>query len=55
MIFLTFTQTLPIYADKSFIAQFASSNYHTINEDIIGVSKPYVSTITGIGSDEVRL
>ena len=54
--FLSFTQTLPIYADKSFIGnRFASSNYHTINEDIIGVSKLYVSTITGIGSDEVRL
>jgi len=54
--FLSFTQELPIYADKSFIGnRFTSSNYHTINEDIIGVSKLYVSTITGIGSDDVRL
>ena len=54
--FLTFGQTLPIYADASFIGnRFTVSNYNTLNEDIIGVTKFYLSTITGLGSDDVRL
>ena len=53
---LSFGQTLPIYADKSFIAnQFSTSLYKTINEDVIGVSKLYLSSINGLGSDDVRL
>ena len=53
---VSFGQTLPIYADKSFIANhFSSSNYKTINENIIGAGKIYLSTINGIGSDDVRL
>ena len=54
--FLSFGQTLPVYADKSFIGnKFTASGYRTLNEDIIGVSKLYISTINGLGSDDVRL
>ena len=53
---VSFGQNLPIYADKSFIANFLSaSKYKTINEDVIGAAKFYLSTINGIGSDDVRI
>ena len=51
-----FHQTLPIYADKrSVINTFTSSNYKSLSENIIGASKLFVSTITGVGDDDVRL
>ena len=53
---LTFAQSLPIYADKSFIAnRFTSSNYKYLNENVVGVGKFYLSTINGFGSDDVRI
>ena len=53
---LRFNQTLPVYADKSFIANtISSSNYKTITEDIIGVGKIFISAINGLGSDDVML
>ena len=53
---VSFGQTLPIFADKSSISNlFTSSNYKTINENMIGAGKIYLSTINGIGSDDVRL
>tara|TARA_X000001036_G_scaffold272236_1_gene252773 strand:+ start:1629 stop:3863 length:2235 start_codon:yes stop_codon:yes gene_type:complete len=53
---ISFSQSLPIYADKSFIANILSaSTYKTITEDIIGATKIYFSTINGLGSDHVRL
>ena len=49
-------QTLPLYADKSFISNFfTASNYKSINENVIGVGKLFLSTINGLGSDDVRL
>ncbi len=53
---LNFNQSLPLYADKSYIANsFSASTYKTISEDLIGVTKLYVSAVNGLGSDDVRL
>ncbi len=53
----TFNQVLPIYADKSFIENsFTLSNYKSFSEEnIVGASKLYVSTINGLSDDDVRL
>ena len=51
-----FSQTLPVYADKSFISNtFSYSTYKSLNEDITGAAKFYFSAINGIGEDDVRL
>ena len=53
---ISFTQTLPIYADKAFIANSLSmSSYATLTEDVIGAGKIYFTAINGLGSDDVRL
>ena len=53
---IRFGQTLPIVADSSFISNFFSaSKYKSLNENVVGVGKFYVSTINGLGSDDVRL
>lgn len=53
---VSFGQTLPLYADKSFISNyFAASGYRTLNENVVGASKLYLSTVNGLGSDDVRL
>jgi len=53
---ISFNQSLPIYADKSFISNtLSASTYRTINEDVIGATKIYFSAINGLGSDDVRL
>ena len=53
---IRFGQTLPIVADSSFISNFFSvSKYQSLNENIVGVGKLYVSTINGLGSDDVKL
>jgi outer membrane protein insertion porin family len=53
---LSFGQTLPFYADKSFIANtISASAYKTISDDVIGASKIYIAAINGLGSDDVRL
>jgi len=52
----SFSQSLPIYADKKFIANtFARSMYKTLNENVVGSAKVYLSSINGIGDDDVRL
>ncbi len=52
----SFNQTLPVYADKAFVANtFSSSLYNKINENVIGAAKFYASTINGINEDDVRL
>ena len=51
-----FGQSIPIYADKSFIANTLSiSAYKTLSENIIGSSKLYLATVNGVGDDDVRL
>ena len=53
----SFSQSLPVYADKSYISNtFSHSTYKSLSEDIIGAGKLYVSTINGVGADnDVRL
>ena len=53
---ISFNQTLPFYADKSFIGNtFSASTYKSFSEDFVGAGKFYVSAINGLGSDNVRL
>ena len=52
----SFSQSLPIYADKKFIGNtFSSSHYKALNENLVGSAKVYLSAINGIGDDNVRL
>ena len=52
----TFSQSLPVYADKKFIANtFTRSMYKSLNENVVGSAKFYLSAINGIGADDVRL
>ena len=52
----SFSQVLPVYADKSFISNtFSHSSYTSITPDIIGSGKIFLSAINGLGSDDVRL
>ncbi len=51
----SFNQSLPIYADKKFISNtIAASNYKSFSENVIGVSKIYLTSINGL-DDDVRL
>ena len=51
-----FNQSIPIYADKSFLNNsFSYSTYKSLTEDVIGAGKFYISAINGLGSDDVRL
>ena len=53
---VSFRQSLPIYADKSFWSNtFSASKYKSLNEDIVGASKIYLTAVNGLGSDDVRL
>ena len=53
---LSFGQTLPIAADKSYIAnRITASKYRSFGENIVGATKFFVSAINGIGEDDVRL
>lgn len=53
---ISFSQSLPIYADKSFLAnQFLSSSYKTLSENVIGASKIYLGSISGLSDDNVRI
>ena len=53
---VSFGQSLPLFADKSSISNlFRASTYKMLNEDIVGASKIYLSSINGLGSDDVRL
>ncbi len=52
----SFSQSLPIAADKAFITNtFSSSFYKSINENIIGSAKIYLASIDGLGGDDVRI
>ena len=53
---ISFGQDLPIFADKASISNFfTASAYKSLSENIVGASKLYLTTIDGLGSDEVRL
>ena len=52
----SFTQSLPFYADKSFIMNtFSRSGYKSFNDNVVGAAKIYLSAINGVGDDDVRL
>jgi outer membrane protein insertion porin family len=52
----SFSQEIPVVADKSFIANTLSSSfYKSFSENIVGASKIYLSSINGLGDDDVRL
>ncbi len=53
---ISFNQSLPIYADKRFIANtLSASAYKTLSENFIGSSKFLFTAIDGLGSDDVRI
>ncbi len=53
---IKFNQSLPLIADRTIIGNtFSSSIYRSISEDVIGATKIYLSSIDGLGSDNVRL
>ena len=53
---INFGQKLPLYADKYYLSNtLSASKYKTLNEDIIGASKFFLSSINGLGSDDVSL
>ena len=53
---VSFSQSLPVYADKSFVANtFTASTYKSITENVIGATKFLFSSINGIGDDDVRI
>tara|TARA_B100001059_G_C17830577_1_gene584388 strand:+ start:1621 stop:3855 length:2235 start_codon:yes stop_codon:yes gene_type:complete len=53
---LSFNQSVPLYADKSFISNTLKiSKYHSFNEDVVGSGKLFLSSINGLNDDDVRL
>ena len=53
---MSFGQELPLVADKSYISNlFRISSYKTLNENVVGASKLFISTINALGSDDVRI
>ncbi len=53
---ISFNQTLPIYADKSAIANtLSASAYRTLSEDFIASTKFLFTAINGLGDDDARL
>ena len=53
---ISFHQSIPAYADKSFISNvFKLSKYHSFNEDIVGSGKLFLAGVNGLNDDDVRL
>ena len=53
---VSFNQSLPLFADRRSVSNtFTMSKYKSINENIVGAGKVYLSAINGIGDDDVRL
>ena len=53
---LSFSQSLPFYANRSFISNSLSlSKYHSLNEDVVGSGKLFLSAVNGLRGDDVRL
>ena len=51
-----FEQTLPFYADRSYLSNTITySKYNSFSENIIGAGKIYLSSINGLNDDDVRL
>jgi len=53
---LGFNQSLPLIADKRFIDNtFTASKYVSLNENVVGASKLFVSAINGFNNEDVRV
>ena len=53
---ISFNQNLPIIADRQAIENtFNATKYKLFSDDVVGASKFYISSISGIGDDNVRL
>ncbi len=53
---IDFGQSIPLYADKSFISNtFSVSNYKLFTENIVGSSKLFLTAVNGLKDDDVRL
>jgi len=53
---ISFNQSFPFYADKSFISnEISASYYNSFSENIVGAAKIYAGAINGLGEDDVRL
>ncbi len=53
---ISFDQSLPIFADKQAISNtFRVTKYKSLTDDVVGAGKLYLSSINGIGEDDVRL
>ncbi len=53
---ISFNQSLPIIADKNFIANtFSASTYKSFSEDFVGAGKIYLAAVNGLQDDDVRL
>ncbi len=53
---VSFRQSIPIYADKSYLDNRINySLYNAFNENLVGAAKFHLSTINGLGDDDVRL
>ena len=53
---LSFSQSFPFYADRSFISNtFSASKFHSFSEDVIGTGKLYLKSVNGLNDDNVRL
>lgn len=53
---IRFGQDLPLYSDSASIANsFSASKYKSLNENVVGVGKFYLTAVNGIGSEDVRL
>ena len=52
----SFSQSLPIAADKAFLTNtFSSSFYKSLSDNVIGSAKIYLASIDGLGGDDVRI
>jgi outer membrane protein insertion porin family len=53
---MSFGQTFPFYADKSFISNTLTlSKYKSLNENVVGSGKLFLSAINGLGGDDARV
>ena len=53
---VSFDQSLPIYADKSFVSNtFQASRYTSLTPNVIAAGKFNLFTVNGLGADNVRI
>ena len=53
---ISFDQSLPVFADKQAITNtFKATKYKSISNDLVGAGKLFLTSVNGIGDDDVRL